>query len=384
MSQEMPARRSFAAALRSRSDWRRKVGLLAALACLTALVAVACGSGPSGRAAGGGGAGGDSAQAAQIQPATSGLVTPPSQMTRTGHSRSSSRVHAAGMTGVMGSSALFGGTGTLVQQEPKLGRMLAIVRVYDHIGQPFPGPVNSRLMARGSTLLVSMDSTGTSFAAIAAGHQDAAIRTFLESVNQAAVSYHLAAIYICFEHEPDSPQHRVLGSPAEFAQAWDHVHSIAASAHLDWNDGGRLHWVFIMIHSTYAHQWADRYWPGNGEVDVVAVDGYNSSTCGNSVQPAIVTPDWLFDPTLRYAVAHGGLPVFISEWGSDTSPAGVQSAFIRRMQSYVAAHSVIRAALYWDYYGPRCNYIVDNQPASLAALAAMGHSTALQGRVPLL
>ena len=83
-------------------------------------------------------------------------------------------------------------------------------------------------MAGGSTLLVSIDSTRASYAQIAAGDQDGYLRAFLRAVDQAALRYHLGAIYISFEHEPDGPQHAQLGSPAQFVQAWDHVHQLAA------------------------------------------------------------------------------------------------------------------------------------------------------------
>jgi hypothetical protein len=249
-------------------------------------------------------------------------------------------------------------------------------------------------MAQGSTLLVSLDTIpgGPSYASIAAGHQDAAISGFLASMEQAAVTYHLAAIYICFEHEADTgPHHTGLGTPAQFIQAWDHIHQLAASAHLDANDGGRLHWVLILTHLAYISGLASQYWPGPGEVDIVGVDGYNAAAncrkarAGSDVVAqgtAMQTPPDLFDAALGFARAHAGLPVFIAEWGTIpyTSPA-VQPGFIRQMQQFVISNPQIRAALYWDGHGQGngCNYTIDGNPASLGALAAMGSSAALQG-----
>ncbi len=295
-----------------------------------------------------------------------------------------SRAHkpAAGWAGgtVRFGNALFGGNDGLVQEEHALGRSLAIIRVYYHIGETFP-VISDRLhMAEGSTLLVSLDSNGPSYASIAAGREDATIRTFLRAVNQAAFRYHLAAIYISFEHEPDGPQHAGLGSPAEFTKAWDHVHQLATSAHLNWNDGGRLRWVLILIHSSYANGAANPYWPGAGEVDIVAADGYNSFGCGRWASQ-ISTPAELFNPVLGFAWARGGLPVFISEWGSEDVTPSAQPQFIREMQAYVTANKAIAATMYWDDGGRRCNYRVDGHPASLAALAAMGHAPFMQGSV---
>jgi hypothetical protein len=288
---------------------------------------------------------------------------------------------------------LFGGTAQLVAQEPRLGRKLAIVRVYYRIGETFHNP---KILAAGTTLLVSLDSSGASYASIAAGRDDGDILSFMRAVNSAAYEYRLGAIYFSFEHEPENPQHVGFGSGPQFVAAWDHVHQLAASAHLDWNDGGRLHWVLIMMHQSYAPGGAaSRYWPGRSEVDVVAADGYNSYACKmarahlplTTVGVDAVTPSSVFGPVLGFAQAHGGLPVFAAEWGSDAVPAGIQAAFIREMASFVAANPAVVGALYWDlagvhHQGPDdCSYIVDNHPTSLAALVAMGHMPGMQGSV---
>lgn len=297
-------------------------------------------------------------------------------------------------SGVIG-GALFGGTGTLVDEEPRLHRRLAIIRVYYHVGDTFPTKVNSRLMESGSTLLVSLDTPpgkGPSYASIAAGHYDHTIGAFLRAMNHAAIEYHLGAIYICFEHEADDPSHLALGSPAQFIRAWDHVHQLAWSEHLDWNHGGRLHWVLILENAAYLRvlpHWlrgrgASSYWPGRSKVGIVAADGYNHRGCKHTRQPgsAKVTPETLFGPVISFARAHGGLPVFISEWGSQVGSQ--QPVFIRKMQHFVTANREIAGAMYFDERSPQhrsCNSIVNGHPASLSALATMGHAPHLQGHL---
>jgi hypothetical protein len=294
----------------------------------------------------------------------------------------SSSAASATPSGVSG-GALFGGNYPVVPLEPSLGRKLAIVRLYYFLGDAFPGPSKyQRLMAAGRTVMVSLDSKDASYASIAAGHQDAAITAFLKSVNQAAIKYNLGSIYVTFEHEPDNNSHRVLGAPVQFIQAWDHVHQLAASANLDWNDGGRLHWVLVLIHDSYAKNWrVTSFWPGPSEVDIVAADGYNSFGCGSGGQSQQQTPADTFGPILSFAAAHGGMPVFLTEWGSDNIPSGAQATYINQMQSYVAANSSIAGAMYWDTHLGNCNYKVDGISASISALAAMGKSAALQGHV---
>jgi hypothetical protein len=275
---------------------------------------------------------------------------------------------------------LFGGTDGLAKQTTALGRNLGIIRVYYKIGGTFPVYVDAQHMSEGSTLLVSLDSNGQSYASIAAGTYDTQITSFLEAVNQAAITYNLSSIFISFQHEPDSSQHAVYGTPAEFVQAWDHVHQLAVSNNLDWNQnaGGRLLWALILTHHTYAVGTnAGGYWPGPGESDIAAVDGYNSFGCGtNPVQ----TPAALFSPVLSFAKANGGLPVIIAEWASLASDPTGQAQFITEMQTYLTTnHTKIKAAMYWDDGGANCSYVVDNNPGSLAALKTLGAASVMQG-----
>ena len=65
------------------------------------------------------------------------------------------------------------------------------------------------------------------------------------------------------------------------------------------------------------------------------------------------SPTSLFTGVVQFAAAHGGLPVFIAEWGSVAySNASVRVNWIEQMQSFVAANPAIHAALYWDSQVP--------------------------------
>jgi hypothetical protein len=314
---------------------------------------------------------------------------------------------AASRSGVL-DGALFGGDQPLVPETGRLGRNLAIVRMYFEIGEQFPIPSATAVMRQGSTLLVSLDtgfSKGQgSYESVISGQHDAYIRQFLENMQQAAVTYRLGAIYFCFEHEANAPDHTPVGSPAQFVQAWDHVHALAASAHVLWNDGGRVHFVMILTNMAYDSMtarpaWADSagaassYFPGKNEVDIIGVDGYNTGGCRQvSTQVAFMSggaattsPAALFGPAISFARAQGNLPVFVAEWGSVAFAGNSkQATFISQMQAYVTANHEIAAALYWNSYNgqhPGCLMSLDNQPESMATLAVMGHSAPLQGRV---
>jgi hypothetical protein len=388
--------------------WR---GGLIALASLVTLTAVGCKSTASSSPAVNGssqGSGGTAAVSGLASPAafngavagsrsarSHGTITWSSQATQP------EKAGTGAVSGVAG-GALFGGSEPLTSVTSKLGRKLAIVRVYFQIGERFSSHAYSHLLAGGSTLLVSLDTLpgrGPSYASIAAGKDDATIKSFLENVNQAAVTNHLGAIYFCFEHEADLPGKQALGSPAEFIKAWDHIHQLAVAAHLNWQQGGRLHWVMILLREAYVPasqqpHWArneglaSQYWPGNNEADIVAADGYNSGNCRNvhirdyrATGTQVVSPEALFGPVISFAQTHGNAPVFIAEWG--TVPYSVPSVvpnYIHQMGQFVTANPEVAAASYWDAVGSdSCDYYLNNQPAALAALAAVGHSAGLQG-----
>jgi hypothetical protein len=263
-------------------------------------------------------------------------------------------------------------------------------------GGPFPTTADARMLAQGTTLLVSFDTEpgGPTYAEIAAGQEDATIRQFLTAVESAAVRYRLGAIYVDFEHEADDASHHAgLGTSAQFVAAWDHVHALAVSAHQDWQQGGRLHWVLILMHTSYTSGLVNQFWPGSSEVDIIAADGYNKGGCqrarlsGTGGQftdgtTPVVSPGSLFDRAVQFASDHGGMPVFIAEWGSvPYASATVRPAFISQMDQYVAANPLVDAAMYWDSNEAPCEYNVNNSPLSIQALASMGSTRLMQGHL---
>lgn len=304
-----------------------------------------------------------------------------------------SKANAAGTLAGVGNGVMFGGDVPLAPEQGALGRKLAVVRVYDRLGDSFQSRLVDNFMAQGTTILVSLDTFpgGTPYSSIAAGQQDATITAFLESENSSAIHYGLPAIYFTFEHEANVPgTHQGLGTASQFIAAWDHIHQIAVNHHLLWNQGGRIHFTLILTHFFYNNGKAIDWWPGANEVDIVAADGYNTGGCRiarKNHRPFTFgetppeSPASLFTGVVQFAAAHGGLPVFIAEWGSvPYSNASVRVNWIQQMQSFVAANPSIHAALYWNSRVLQCNYILNDSPSSLSALATLGQSTLMQGK----
>jgi hypothetical protein len=289
-------------------------------------------------------------------------------------------------TGITG-GVLFGSTQEMLPAQPSLGRDLAIVRIYDSLGNTFPNPVQKQIFAQGSTMIVSLDLRDTqTYAEVAAGQLDTEILSFYQSVNAEAVKHGLGSIYVDFEHEPSIKKRKILGTPPQFVAAWQHVWHLVDNASLDWQKGGRLRWVWIMDHDSYNPSpspgqygpgTAPQFWPGSSYVDILAVDGYNHPGCHKHQPPGktVFSPARLFDSALVFAQSHGNKPVYITEFASIAYPdASIRPAWIDSMTSFIKAHPMIVAADYWDGYHStgRCTFDINNDPASLAALARMG------------
>jgi len=290
------------------------------------------------------------------------------------------------------SHVLFGGTFSLVAQEPALGVKLGVVRIYDTLPR-LDAVRPEHLMAGGRGVIVSIDDhSGLSYTRLAAGREDGVILPFLRSLAAAAVRYGVP-LWISFQHEANNPRLAVLGTPAQFQQAWDHLHALAAGAGLNVRQGGPIRWVMILMRWTYftaseRPRWSNRlgyasgYWPGAGEADAVGVDGYDMAGCKKSASnvPVLpsVNPAYLFDPALAFARAQG-VPLVVAEWAADwySGDPGFQPAFISQMQSWVQQNaSGLAAVSYFDSATGAgwCTTEVGGHPASLAALAAMARA----------
>jgi hypothetical protein len=290
-------------------------------------------------------------------------------------------------TGVTG-GVLFGSTKEMVPVQSSLGRNLAIVRIYQLVGDTFPHGIQTQILAQGSTMMVSLDlQSSQTYVEVSAGQFDNQILGFYRSVNTAAVNAGLGTIYVDFDHEPSIKPREIHGTPSEFVAAWQHVWHLVDNAGLDWQHGGRLRWVWIMDHDSFnvtktPGQWgpgtAPQFWPGAGYVDIEGVDGYNHPGCHPHTPPGstVFSPARLFDSALVFAQSHGNLPVYITEFASIPYPdPSIRPAWIDSMTSYITAHPIIMAADYWDGYTKptsTCTFNVNSDPASLAALARMG------------
>lgn len=115
----------------------------------------------------------------------------------------------------------------------------------------------------GHIPVLSINTVGTTWAAVASGAQDGVIR---EQARQVAAIP--GTVYLAFHHEPENEP----GAPAGFAAAWRHYVAVYRAAGVT-----NVRWTLILMADSFNGDGtkADGYYPGDDVVDVVAADGYN-------------------------------------------------------------------------------------------------------------
>jgi mannan endo-1,4-beta-mannosidase len=148
-----------------------------------------------------------------------------------------------------------------------VGRQPNIVMYYSSWGEPFSIPFAETALQHGATLLIDIDPTSTTCAAIAAGQQDAFLRSYAQSVKAFG-----KPVIISFGHEMNGtwyPWGSTNTQPAVFVQAWRHIVGVFRQTGAD-----NVTWLWtINAVASYEPPIAD-YWPGANYVTWVAFDAY--------------------------------------------------------------------------------------------------------------
>jgi mannan endo-1,4-beta-mannosidase len=152
-----------------------------------------------------------------------------------------------------------------------VGRQPNIVMSYSSWGEPFSISFAQTALQHGASLLIDLDPTSTSCASIAAGQQDAFLKSYAESVK--AFGY---PVIISFGHEMNGtwyPWGWPFTQPAVFVRAWRHIVDVFRETGAD-----NVTWLWtINSVASYEGPIAD-YWPGASYVTWVAVDAYYYSS----------------------------------------------------------------------------------------------------------
>lgn len=203
------------------------------------------------------------------------------------------------------------------------------------------------------------------FDEINSGKHDTRLRNWFASAPDAY------DVYWSLHHEPEDDIERNKFTPTQYQTAWRRVSGLAEQVGND-----RLHATLIVMNFTLAkgsgRDFYD-YYPGDGVVDVIAVDAYNTAWKSGSYRPAenIVGP--VADLAAKHNTGFG-----IAELGS-RDVAGDPNYWQRaNWLRDVAAEARARGAefiSYWNAKGSNADYRLLDQPSITAWREAVASST---------
>jgi hypothetical protein len=174
------------------------------------------------------------------------------------------------------------------------GAHMAMVELYAGFGSPFPSLEAHRVISVGSTPFIQWNPRKAPISQIASGKYDSYVRKYAGEVKSFG-----SQIIFSFGHEMNGSWAQWgagHASPAQFVAAWRRIHNIFASAHVR-----NVSWSWDPSHTgDPPHPW----WPGNGYVDRIGIDGYQRA--GQSFAQ-------IFASRLADIRSFTGRPIFIAE-----------------------------------------------------------------------
>jgi hypothetical protein len=257
-------------------------------------------------------------------------------------------------------------TDALALRRQQLGRDLRIVHWFYHWTDTLPNSIAT--MPAGTVVLVSW--AGTFYAPIIDGTDDALIGRAADNLKalNAPVLLRWAWEMNGDWFDWDGPHNG--NNPALFVKAWRHVHDIFLAHGAD-----NVAWVWgPNAGSAPEAAWndMDNYYPGDDDVDWVAVSGYYS----NGLQ----TPQALFgDIVHRYGSRK---PIMIAETGMVERGGTVKADFIRVLRQWVVANPSVGSVVWFDTdddKGTGANWRIDSSDNALAAFREMASDPYFQG-----
>lgn len=217
------------------------------------------------------------------------------------------------------------------------------------------------------------DQPRYALARVAAGDFDPYIRSFARQVRDWGGVLGLRVF-----HEMNAPYYpwgvgRNGNTPADALAAWRHLRRLFGEEHAD------VLWVWCVNISGPDTVPYRPFYPGNGEVDWVGLDGYN----GGTALPwgGWRTPEQLFRGDLDRLHDLSARPLVLSEVGS-AEAGGDKATWIRDMFA-LARRSRVAALVWFDIAKETDWRVVSSPPAAAAFRAAADAAGVVAARPPL-
>jgi hypothetical protein len=241
------------------------------------------------------------------------------------------------------------------QFERRIGRRLDIVNTYRPFTEEFFTPSDKHFMSDGSVLMLSW--AGADTRAITLGRHDDLIRERARTVAELG-----RPLMVRFRWEMDRPNLRAsMWSGQDFVASWKHVRAIFQE-----EGATNVSWVWCPTAEGFGTGEAQKFYPGDDQVDWLCVDVYATSK--------LVGIGDLLAPFLRWAAEHPR-PIVIGEYGvSRAHPPVERAKWLRNATAAFKANPQIKAVSLFESDPEEVSTlqfsIADDAPA-MAAFAEM-------------
>ena len=266
--------------------------------------------------------------------------------------------------------------------EAKVGRKLAINRVYLLWDTPFPDTFHTWLADTGRMPMISVKPQRTNGAVVpwrdlADAAPGSALQNEIDGWADRIKAYGVP-VYFTFNHEPEAAASKTFGTDADFIDAWRKVVTT-------FRDRGVTNAKYLWIMTGWAFQLpatdrrqAVKWYPGDAYVDGIGSDEYNDFTCRLDSKAPWKSLAFELEPFRQFGLQHPDEEVWVPEYGSVEDPAvpGRKAQWISDAQAALKsdAFAQFRGLLYFHAQRPNsnCNWYVDSSTSSVQAWAAMG------------
>jgi mannan endo-1,4-beta-mannosidase len=247
------------------------------------------------------------------------------------------------------------------------GREPNLAEIFSGWAEPFNSAFASTAYAKAITLLVQIDPTDASVAAIAAGDYDSYLRAYADSVR--AFGH---AVVIGFGQEMNAPWYSWgYGHvpAATFVAAWRHLVSLFRQ-----QGAGNVTWLWTIAADTPGTGPIASWWPGDQYVTWVGLDGFYYLPSD--------TFDTLFGPTVDQVRSFTSKPMLLSE--TAVGPDAGQFAKIQDLFSGITTHRML-GLVWFDVDQDQGIYhqdwrIEDNQAAEYSFRLGVRETVVFAGR----
>jgi hypothetical protein len=238
--------------------------------------------------------------------------------------------------------------------ETRIGGKLAIGHNWVRWGQGL-GELPAWHSAQGRTPLISF-GLGANTREVAAGRHDAYLQGLARSIRSLG-----APVLLRYGPGMDSEQRRAFTvSGRSYVAAWRHVRGLFAAEGVDGS------WVWSPNADAFAgaRGGVQQYWPGNGQVDWIAANGFNNETCGGGA--AWKDFGGIFRPFYDWASARKK-PLMIAEVGTveDPADAGRKAGWFGDAVGTLAGSMPRVRAVVYDHGQTACDWRLDSSAQSM-------------------